>query len=202
MSRTGVITIIGILLIVEFLRVIDFKKYKFMAKVFKLSPLILLVVSLIIAIPFANNSILNSVLASRPRYWNKYLVTYGNLFTLFGNSYPPDMKINNPLDSSYIYILAILGVVSLIVFIYILYKGLDIFINKNEKKYLVIVMMFVIYAFAENILLEIGYNFTIILLVKHIIIDNTDYFTKKEFLKKIRNREFSIKNRNRRLKKC
>ena len=173
-----------------------------MAKVFKLSPLILLVVSLIIAIPFANNSILNSVLASRPRYWNKYLVTYGNLFTLFGNSYPPDMKINNPLDSSYIYILAILGVVSLIVFIYILYKGLDIFINKNEKKYLVIVMMFVIYAFAENILLEIGYNFTIILLVKHIIIDNTDYFTKKEFLKKIRNREFSIKNRNRRLKKC
>lgn len=202
MSRTGVITIIGILLIVEFLRAIDFSKYKFMARLFKLSPLILLIISLIISIPFANNALLNSVLASRPRYWNKYIVTQGNLFTLFGNSYPPDMKTANPLDSSYIYMLAILGVVSLVVFTYILYKGLEIFINKNEKKYLVIVMMFIIYAFAENILLEIGYNFTIILLVKHIIINNTDYFTKKEFIKKIKNRDFNIKNKFRRLKKC
>ena len=112
------------------------------------------------------------------------------------------MKTANPLDSSYIYMLAILGVVSLVVFTYILYKGLEIFINKNEKKYLVIVMMFIIYAFAENILLEIGYNFTIILLVKHIIINNTDYFTKKEFIKKIKNRDFNIKNKFRRLKKC
>lgn len=202
MSRTGVITIIAILLMVEILRVLDFNKYKIMAKLFKLSPLILLIISLIISILFANNPALNSVLASRPRYWNKYIVTEGNLFTLFGNSYSPDMKLMNPLDSSYIYILAMLGIVSLVIFIGLLYKGISIFIEKNEKKYLVIVMMFVIYAFAENILLEIGYNFTIILLVKHIIIDNTDYFTKKEFLKNIRNREFSIKNRNRRLKKC
>ena len=80
----------------------------------------------------------------------------------------------------------------------ILCKGIDIFIKKDEKKYLSIVMIFVVYAFAENILLEVGYNFTIFILVKHIIMNNSKYFTIKDILNMIKNGEFSIKNRNRR----
>lgn len=200
MSRTGVMTILGVLIIVEILRIVDLNKHKFIAYLFKISPIILLFISLIISIVFAKNYILNSVLASRPKHWNAYLITEGNLLTLFGNSYQADMKTIHPLDNSYVYILAMLGVISIIVFLCILYKGLDIFIKNNEKKYLVIVMMFIVYAFAENILLEVGYNFTILLLVKHIIINNTNYFTVKELLIKIKKREFSMKNR--RLKKC
>lgn len=202
MSRTGLMTIIGVLLVVEILRFVDLKKHKIIANLFRLSPVILLMLSLIISIMFANNPTLNSILASRPRHWNSYLVTDGSLFTLFGNSYPPDMREIHPLDNSYIYILSMLGVVSLIFFISILCKGIDIFIKKDEKKYLSIVMIFVVYAFAENILLEVGYNFTIFILVKHIIMNNSKYFTIKDILNMIKNGEFSIKNRNRRLKKC
>jgi len=45
-------------------------------------------------------------------------------------------------------------------------------------------MIFLIYAFAENILLEVGYNFTIVILIKYVINDDKGRFTFKEMLKR------------------
>lgn len=56
---------------------------------------------------------------------------------------------------------------------FLLYKGLDIFIKKNENKYIAVIVMFLVYSFAENILFEAGFNFGIVFLIKYIILDDT-----------------------------
>lgn len=185
MSRTGFFTMILALIIVEILKFIDLNKYPISKKIIRLIPIIFLVLSIIVGTLFKNNTFLNKALASRPSHWNSYLFGEGSLLTLFGNKFSPDMKILHPLDSSYIYIISILGITSLVFFMYLLYKGLDIFIKNNKKIYIVIVIIFLVYSFAENILLEAGYNFTIVLLIKHIIIDDKNNFTINDILKAI-----------------
>ncbi len=71
---------------------------------------------------------------------------------------------------------------------YLLNKGLDILIKNDNKKYIAMIMMFLVYALAENILLEAAYNFTILLLIKQIIIDDKNNFTIKEGIKAIINK--------------
>lgn len=176
-SRTGGITIIAALVFVEVLRLTDLKDRRLIANGIRLLPIMFLIVSLAVGTVFSNVTIFNKVLASRPVHWHAYLIEYGSKFTLFGNKYSDAVKAAHPLDSSYVYMYAFLGLVSLIFFMYLLYKGLDLFIINDQKKYIAIVMMFLIYALAENILLEVGYNFTIVLLIKHIIINNKDNFT-------------------------
>ena len=56
---------------------------------------------------------------------------------------------------------------------FLLYKGLDILIKKNENKYIAVIVMFLVYSFAENILFEAGFNFSIVFLIKYIILDDT-----------------------------
>ena len=180
MSRTGFLTILGAIIFVDILKFIDFKKHDFIAKGIKLSPIVFLIVSMLIGTVFSNTTIFNKILASRPKHWNVYLVKEGNMLTLFGNKFSESTRLAHPLDSSYIYILAFLGIVSLVFFMYLIYKGLDIFIKNNDKKYIAIVMLFLIYALAENMLLEVGYNFTIVILIKHIININPNDFTIKE----------------------
>lgn len=182
MSRTGAVTIIGALIFVEFLRAIDFRKHPIIANSIKILPILFFIGSIAIGTVFSGMTIFNKLLASRPSHWHAYLVESGNIFTLFGNKYEEAIKLAHPLDSSYIYILALLGIVSLVFFMYLIYKGLDIFIKNNQKKYIAIVMIFLIYALAENILLEAGYNFTILILIKHIINENPGRFTFKEML--------------------
>lgn len=176
-SRTGGITIIAALVFVEVLRLTDLKDRRLIANGIRLLPIMFLIVSLAVGTVFSNVTIFNKVLASRPVHWHAYLIEYGSKFTLFGNKYSDAVKAAHPLDSSYVYMYAFLGLVSLIFFMYLLYKGLNLFIINDQKKYIAIVMMFLIYALAENILLEVGYNFTIVLLIKHIIINNKDNFT-------------------------
>lgn len=176
-SRTGGITIIAALVFVEVLRLTDLKDRRLIVNGIRLLPIMFLIVSLAVGTVFSNVTIFNKVLASRPVHWHAYLIEYGSKFTLFGNKYSDAVKAAHPLDSSYVYMYAFLGLVSLIFFMYLLYKGLDLFIINDQKKYIAIVMMFLIYALAENILLEVGYNFTIVLLIKHIIINNKDNFT-------------------------
>lgn len=187
-SRTGFLTIILALVFIEVIKFIDFNKYPKIKETIKLMPIIFLLISIFIGTVCRNVSFLNSALASRPIHWSSYLVEEGNLLTLFGNRFSSEMKLLHPLDSSYVYIISILGLISLVFFMYLLYKGLDIFIKNNNKIYIAIVMMFLVYALAENILLEVAYNFTIILLVKHIIIDDKNNFTIKEGIKAITNK--------------
>ena len=58
---------------------------------------------------------------------------------------------------------------------YVLYKGIESFIKKDKKEYLVVLAMFLMYSFAENLLLEASFSFGIVLLIKEFIsIDNRE----------------------------
>ena len=155
------------------MKYIDLKRYTKISFLVKISPILLLVGSVAIGVLFSKSELLNSVLASRPRYWNIYLTQEGNFLSLFGNVYSAEIKQANPLDNSYVYLTVMLGLVSVVFFMFLLYKGLDIFIKKNENKYIAVIVMFLVYSFAENILFEAGFNFGIVFLIKYIILDDT-----------------------------
>jgi hypothetical protein len=184
MSRTGALTIIGALIFVDILRAVDLKKYPIISFGIKILPVLFLLLSIVVGTILSNFTIFNKILASRPLHWHAYLVEFGSMFTLFGNKYDEMVTVAHPLDSSYIYILALLGIVTLVFFLFLIYRGLSIFIENGQKKYIAVVMIFLIYAFAENILLEVGYNFTIILLIKYVINNDNGKFTFKEMLKR------------------
>ena len=172
MSRTGLLTMIAALFLVEILKYIDLKRYTKISFLVKISPILLLVGSVAIGVLFSKSELLNSVLASKPTP-NIYLTQEGNFLSLFGNVYSAEIKQANPLDNSYVYLTVMLGLVSVVFFMFLLYKGLDIFIKKNENKYIAVIVMFLVYSFAENILFEAGFNFGIVFLIKYIILDDT-----------------------------
>lgn len=188
MSRTGLITALMALIIVDILRYIDLQKHKIYGIIIKVTPILFAVGSVLVGTVFSNISILNDVLASRPMHWNAYLIEEGNILTLFGNKYSDLVKEIHPLDSSYIYIIAVLGLCSFVFFMYLLYKGLDEFIKKDNKKYIAIVMMFLVYSIAENILLEAGYNFTIILLIKYVMKSSENEMSILEMITYLKNK--------------
>ncbi|EEA85367.1 hypothetical protein [Peptacetobacter hiranonis] len=173
MSRTGLLTMIAALFLVDILKYLDLKKYKKISFLVKISPILLLIMSVGIGLLFSKNELFNSVLASRPKFWNIYLTQEGNFLSLFGNVYSAEIKQANPLDNSYVYLTVMLGLVSVVFFMFLLYKGLDILIKKNENKYIAVIAMFLVYSFAENILFEAGFNFGIVFLIKYIILDDT-----------------------------
>ncbi len=174
-SRTGFITVLAGLIVVEIIRLVDIKRIKSLSILAKTSPIILTITSVILGIGFYNNKAVNRLLASRPKYWNVYLSQEGSFLKPFGNHYDAIIKSASPLDSSYVYIISILGLVACILFMYILYKGIGSFIEKDKKAYLVVVAIFLMYSFAENLLLEASFSFGMVLLMKEfILIDNKE----------------------------
>ncbi len=171
-SRTGFYTVVAGLVFVEIIRFLDIKKIKPLSYLAKVSPILLTVVSVIIGTVFYKNSALNRLLASRPKYWNVYLSQEGNFLNPFGNAYSSVIKSNNPLDNSYVYIVCMLGLVAFALFAYIMYMGIKSFIEKDKKKYLSIIVIFLIYCFAENLLLEAAFSFGIILVIKEIMLND------------------------------
>ncbi|MBO3443029.1 polysaccharide polymerase [Clostridium sp. CCUG 7971] len=171
-SRTGFLTILSGLIFVEIVRLIDIKKIKELPILIKTSPIILTLASTVIGTVFYKSNIVNRLLASRPKFWNVYLSQEGNFMKPFGNSYSYAIKSSNPLDSSYVYIISVLGVVACVLFMYLMYKGIESFIEKDKKAYLVVLFIFLIYSFAENILLEASYSFAIVLLIKEVILND------------------------------
>ena len=135
----------------------------------KISPILISVISVITGYFFYNNSMVNRLLASRPKYWNVYLAQEGNFLSIFGNHYDSTIKSLNPLDSSYIYIICVLGLLTWVLFMYLLYKGIGGFIEDDKKSYLTVIVIFLIYSFAENLLLEAGLSFAVVLLIKDVI---------------------------------
>ena len=53
---------------------------------------------------------------------------------------------------------------------YLLYKGIGGFIEDNKKEYLIITVIFLIYSFAENLLLEASLSFAMVLLIKDFVL--------------------------------
>lgn len=171
-SRTGFFTILAGLIFVEIIRFIDIKKIKGLPMLIKTLPIILILSSVIIGTVFDKSTVLNRLLASRPKFWNVYLAEKGNFLKPFGNSYSAAIKATNPLDSSYVYIISVLGVIACILFMYLMYKGIESFIEKDKKAYLVALFIFLLYSFAENLLLEASFSFAIVLLIKELILND------------------------------
>ncbi|MDR1773786.1 MAG: polysaccharide polymerase [Clostridioides sp.] len=186
MSRTGFMTMIFGLFFVEILKFCEKTSKKTLKKIIlevsKFTPLILTAISVLIAKIFASNVLFNKMLSSRPKFWNKYISENGSLFTLFGNKFDASIKSTFPLDSSYIYIVAVMGLIALVLFVVIYYFGIDIFVKENNYKYIAIAMIFLIYSFAENIIFEVAFNFTIIILIKHLIDIDKNRFSIKDLL--------------------
>ena len=174
-SRTGGYTIFAGLVFVELIRLIDIKQISPLKFLAKISPIIITIISVVVGYFLYDNYMANRVLASRPKYWHVYLAQEGNFLKLFGNNYDSTIKALNPLDSSYIYIICVLGLVGCVVFMYLLYKGIGSFIENDKKSYLTVTVIFLIYSFAENLLLEAGLSFGMVLLIKEfILIDKSE----------------------------
>jgi len=201
-SRTGLIAVLGGLVFIEIMKRVDLKKQAWIGKLIKFTPLIFVGISISVGTIFHNMDFLNRVLSSRPRNWYIYLVARGNIFSLFGNKYVEAVRNMNPLDNSYIYLLCFLGIIAFALLMYAIYKGLESFIEENNKKYIAIAMLFFIYALAENILLEVSLNFALLLIIKRFImignenkINMYNYKNYKEDIIYIKKYGKSIKNK-------
>ncbi|MDR0880536.1 MAG: polysaccharide polymerase [Clostridioides sp.] len=183
-SRTGLVSIVAGLIVVEVLKRIDLRRNKAARILVESMPVILLVVSMGLGVFFAKNTAMNDLLSSRPRYWSVYLSEHYSLFNLFGHKFSDAIKLENPLDSSYIFIYAMLGIVSLIFVLYLIIRGLHILVEQGKTKYIAIVLLYLLFAFSENVLLEVAYNFTLIILVKYVIDSDRHDFEVRGLIRK------------------
>lgn len=173
-SRTGLISIIAGLVVVEVLRKIDLKKSKFFRIIVSYSPLIITLISVLSALFLHKNKLFIKLLSSRTMYWHMYIKEYGSMFNLFGNYYSPEFKAVNPVDNSYIYIIAILGMATMIFLLVVSCKGLYEYSKRNMKKNIVCVLVFFVFAFGENMLIDAALNFALVILIKDVIVFNSE----------------------------
>lgn len=173
-SRTGLISIAAGLLVVEILRKVDLKNSKVMRFLVTYSPLIITLISVLSALFLHKNKIAIKLLSSRTMYWHMYIKEYGSLFNLFGNSYSPEFKAVNPADNSYIYIIAILGMVTMVLLLLVACKGLYEYSKRDMKKNIVAVLVFFVFAFGENMLIDPALNFALVILIKDVVLFNSE----------------------------
>ncbi|MEG2789541.1 MAG: hypothetical protein RR942_17160, partial [Romboutsia sp.] len=161
-SRNGYLTIIIIMLIIEFIKRYYFVIPKILVKLIPLIPGFFFLVSILIGVFMNNNTLMNKVMSERPRIWWFYI----NKSSLFGYSH---LDKNFPLDNSYIYILVFGGIVLVTFISIILYIGIKKIIEKKDEKLIVIIILFLIYGFNETILFDRAINFSFILIFKNLI---------------------------------
>lgn len=197
-SRTGLLSIVGGLVVVEILKKVDLNKSKLFKNTVIYSPLIITVVSVLSALFLHKNKLAIKLLSSRTMYWHMYIKEYGSMFNLFGNYYSPEFKTVNPVDNSYIYIIAILGMVTMILLVIVSCKGLYEYSKRDMKKNIVCVLVFFIFAFGENMLIDAALNFALVILVKDVIVFNSEtvniYTYYKQLPKDVVNFSKSITN--------
>ncbi|MEG0180813.1 MAG: hypothetical protein RRZ84_01565 [Romboutsia sp.] len=173
-SRTGLISIVAGLVVLEILKVIKVKESKIVRWILTLSPVIMTLASVGSALFLHKNKIAIKLLSSRTMYWHLYIREQGSLFNLFGNDYPATMRQQNPIDNSYIYIISILGMVTMILLLIVLCKGLSEYAKRDMKKNIIVVIVFLIFAFGENMLIDAGLNFALALLIKDVIVFDSE----------------------------
>lgn len=173
-SRTGFAVIVLGLIMIEIFKRIDIFKFNFIKKIVINVPLILIVVSLFIGFVFAASPKLNSLLSARPEYWNKYL----RVISILGNVQSSSMLATYPLDNSYVYLLSLYGILVTVLFVLITNYSLNKFIEQKDYKFVIITTMFFLYGFGENILFSASLNFTLILMLKNIDLQDIKKFYK------------------------
>lgn len=166
-SRTGLITIMITLILVEIFRKVSLEK-NIVQKSIVFIPYLFFILSFILGFYFSNNEVINKILTGRPLCWNAYIAQYGDPFTIFGNKYSSEMRNNYPLDNSYIYIQAYFGVIVWIIIAFTISKGLNICVKENNKKIILISIMIMLFSFTENMMFDAASNIPFILLIKSI----------------------------------
>lgn len=163
-TRTGLITVIGVVILLVAFKFIDVRK-KWIKIFLASTPFILLGMSLIIAYGFNEHYMLNRVLSHRPLYWYQYLsnTEYGlNLIGYGSNIREIVFNPRLPLDSGYIWGLYSSGIIAFILLMAIYTYAIYQLCNQNKKAEIVLILSIFIYAFAESILLDLGTNITFV----------------------------------------
>ena len=88
--------------------------------------------------------------------------------SIFGSSKSSSMFYTYPLDNSYVYLLSLYGILVTIFFVLITNFSLNKFIEQKDYKFVIIATMFFLYGFGEDILFSTSLNFTLILMLKNI----------------------------------
>lgn len=168
-SRTGLLIFFGILLFMEFIKKVDLDNCIWIKKIIQFIPIILTAVSIGIAFIFSQNLFLNKLLSNRPILWSWYL----DKISLLGKI--SDTQQGYPLDNSYIYILVVGGIISIIIVWIILYYGLNKVADEKKYKVILVVVAFLLYGFGENILFDKALNFSFILILKNLNIQDLKF---------------------------
>ena len=163
-TRTGLITVVGVVILLSIFKLIDIRKK--WIKIFLASmPFILLGISLIIAYGLNEHYMLNRVLSHRPLYWYQYLSNseYGlNLIGYGSNIREIVFSPRLPLDSGYIWGIYSSGIITFVLLMAIYTYAIYQLCNQNKKSEVILILSIFIYAFAESILLDLGTNITFV----------------------------------------
>ena len=163
-TRTGLITVVGVVILLSIFKLIDIRKK--WIKIFLASmPFILLGISLIIAYGLNEHYMLNRVLSHRPLYWYQYLSNseYGlNLIGYGSNIREIVFSPRLPLDSGYIWGIYSSGIITFVLLMAIYTYAIYQLCNQNKKSEVILILSIFIYDFAESILLDLGTNITFV----------------------------------------
>lgn len=155
-SRTGYISLCSVY-------ILYLLKEKQIIKIAKIMPIILVILSFVLAKYYGNTltNIVSSTLSGRPYFWN-VIISNSSPFTLFGINKLEDVF----LDSFYLSIIYRLGIFGFFIYTFIYYYG----INKiKDKNLLIACIVFAIYGFSEGNTIIGSINFTIAVLINRII---------------------------------
>ncbi|MEG0250054.1 MAG: hypothetical protein RR561_02495 [Peptostreptococcus sp.] len=166
-TRTGLLTAVMTILAFIILENMDLsKKY---ARIFVSSfPVLMSLLSLVIAIFLSDNYFFNSVLSHRPLYWHSYVMHPSRGINLFGYaSNIRDILFTQrmPLDSGYIWSLYSSGILVYTALIAMMCYTLYQLCKKDKKAEILLIVSLLIYCFAESIMLDLATNIGLVLIV-------------------------------------
>lgn len=166
-SRTGLLALAITLIMIEIIKLIKIDTIKNNKIVNVLTSHIFTIVfsgSVFVAL-FLNQYKFNKILSSRPEYWNFYIKRLGFFGTnsASGASYP--------IDNTYIYLISVFGVVSGLFIIYVAFVANRNIINEGNKNLYCVVVMFTIYGFGENVILNKALSPLLIILTMYFLDD-------------------------------
>lgn len=123
------------------------------------------IISLLVAYLFGNelNNTISSLLSGRPYYWNYYL-NHNLMFTLLGKN-----KVEGYyLDNFYIYLLVQLGIIGTYIYHKINKKSIEKMIT--NRKYIIILLTFLIYGLTEANVIIGSINFIFAIQLKSLLV--------------------------------
>lgn len=170
-SRTGLITILGILLFIEIIKKSDIRDNKCATIFLTCIPLSITLFSFFTA-KVLNIRIINKILSNRPMLWNIYI----DHIKILKNNYYFTLRENYPLDNTYIFSFVLYGIVITLIWLIIYTYFMNKSALSHDGKSLAVCSIFLIYAFGENMLFNTGLNFTFILAISSINLKNTHLY--------------------------